>query len=88
MLGYQNNHRQEWGRFHTHYSGQKAHEINPDLELGFQLDTYGAQLKFMKDWDSLHTSSFKIQAQFQNNKLTGYNFLLLAYNRAEYGVYA
>lgn len=88
ILGYQNNHRQEWSRFHTHYAGQEAPEINPDLELDFNLTTYDAQLKFSKDWNSLHTSSFGLQTQFQDNEISGYNFLLPAYERADHGIYA
>jgi iron complex outermembrane recepter protein len=39
ILGFQNNHRQEWSRFHTHYAGQTPPATDPDLELDFNLNT-------------------------------------------------
>lgn len=88
ILGFQNNHRQEWSRFHTHYPGQSPPEVNPNLELDFDLNTYDAQLKFSKDWDALHSSSFGAQAQFQDNNISGFNFLLPEYVRSDQAVYA
>ena len=44
-LGFQNNHREEWSAFHTHYGSQPAPEKDPDKELAFDLNTYSASVK-------------------------------------------
>lgn len=44
-LGFQNNHREEWSAFHTHYGSQPVPEKNPDKELAFDLNTYSASVK-------------------------------------------
>lgn len=87
ILGFQNNHRQEWSRFHTHYSGQTAPERNPDLELDFDLNTYDAQVKFSKDFGERHSSTLGAQTQVQHNKVGGFNFLLPEYSRFNQGFY-
>ncbi|MDC7147176.1 TonB-dependent receptor plug domain-containing protein, partial [Bacteroides ovatus] len=44
-LGFQNNHREEWSAFHTHYGSQPAPEKDPDKELAFNLNTFSASVK-------------------------------------------
>ncbi|WP_037318194.1 TonB-dependent receptor domain-containing protein [Salegentibacter sp. Hel_I_6] len=88
ILGFQNNHRQEWSRFHTHYTGQVAPEVNPDLELNFDLNTYDAQAKFSKDFNDNHTTAIGAQTQIQENTISGFNFLLPEYSRINQGIYA
>ena len=84
---YQNNVRQEWSVFHTHYPDQPIPETNPNLELEFDLSTYDTQLSF--DWK--HSPKFKtiigVQSQYQNNTIDGYNFLLPKYKRTIYSAY-
>lgn len=87
VLGFQNNHRQEWSRFHTHYPGQAPPEVDPDLELDFNLNTYDFQAKYSRDFGRNHTSSLGVQTQFQENTITGYNFLLPEYSRINQGFY-
>ena len=36
-FGFQNNHREEWSVFHTHYGSQPVPEKDPDKELAFNL---------------------------------------------------
>ncbi|GHA37877.1 TonB-dependent receptor [Salinimicrobium marinum] len=88
ILGFQNNHRQEWSRFHTHYTGQTAPETNPDLELDFNLNTYDFQGKYSREFNGSHTSSIGVQTQVQDNTISGYNFLLPEYYRINQGLYA
>ncbi len=88
ILGFQNNNRQEWSRFHTHYSGQQAPAVNPDLELQFNLNTLDAQVKFSKDFSEKHKSSLGIQNQIQDNRIAGFNFLLPEYKRNNHALYA
>ena len=84
---YQNNVRQEWSVFHTHYPDQPMPEVNPNLELEFDLSTYDAQVSF--DWK--HSPKFKtiigLQSQYQNNTIDGYNYLLPKYQRNIYSAY-
>ncbi|PKD21665.1 hypothetical protein APR41_01380 [Salegentibacter salinarum] len=87
VLGFQNNHRQEWSRFHTHYTGQVAPSVNPDLELNFNLNTYDLQAKFSKDLGENHTTSLGLQTQLQDNNISGFNFLLPEYVRINQGIY-
>lgn len=87
ILGYQNNHRQEWSSFHTHYTGQSAPETNPDLELDFNLNTYDIQAKYTRTFSEKHEGSIGIQNQIQDNTIAGFNFLLPAYNRVNTGIY-
>lgn len=86
-LGFQNNHRQEWSLFHTHYSGQQPPETNPDLELDFDLNTYDAQIKVSKTFSNGGKSTIGIQSQIQDNSISGYNFLLPEYFRTNTGIY-
>ncbi|MGY5846037.1 TonB-dependent receptor [Salegentibacter sp. HM20] len=86
-LGFQNNHRQEWSRFHTHYSGQQPADVNPDLELDFNLNTWDAQLKFSKTFSEEHESEIGLQTQHQNNNIAGFNFLLPEYDRTNYAAF-
>ncbi len=87
LLGFQNNHRQEWSLFHTHYSGQEPPEKDPDLELDFNLNTFDVQAKVSKEFSNRHTSTLGIQSQIQDNSIGGYNFLLPEYFRTNTGLY-
>lgn len=86
-LGYQNNHRQEWSRFHTHYVGQQAPEINPDLELQFALQTLSTNLKY-KISDGKQNLVMGVNGQFQENQIGGYMFLLPEYQKDGIGIFA
>lgn len=86
-LGYQNNHRQEWSYFHTHYSGQEPPSVDPDLELDFNLDTYDAQGTISRKFGDRHTSKLGVQYQAQDNNIGGYNFLLPEYTRTSTGLF-
>ncbi len=86
-LGYQNNHRQEWSYFHTHYSGQEPPAVDPDLELDFDLRTYDAQGAISRKFGDRHTSKLGVQHQAQKNDIAGYNFLLPEYSRLSTGLY-
>ena len=85
-MGYQNNHREEWSAFHTHYGSQPLPQTNPDKELGFNLNTFSFSAigrligssfwEYRMGWDS----------QFQRNTISGYSFLLPEYERFTTGV--
>ncbi|HLW40997.1 MAG TPA: TonB-dependent receptor [Flavobacterium sp.] len=86
-VGFQRNHRQELSFFHTHYSNQQPPEINPDVELDFKLITLNSELTYKKDWILDHTSTFGVQQQYQTNAITGYSYLMPAYNRWNVGFF-
>ena len=86
-FGFQRNHRQENSLFHSHYANQTAPEVNPDLELDFKLHTLNAELSYKKDWVLDHTTVFGIQNQYQTNQISGYGYLMPAYDRWNTGMF-
>lgn len=85
-FGYQNNHREEWSAFHTHYGSQPPPEKDPDKELAFILNTFSSSVKLRlfgsSSWE--HTAGW--DAQYQQNRISGYSFLLPEYNRFTTGL--
>ncbi|MDR2383687.1 MAG: TonB-dependent receptor [Prevotellaceae bacterium] len=83
--GFQNNHREEWSLFHTHYGNQPVPETDPDKELDFSLNTFNSSLKadliYSERWK--HTVGFDVQ--YQRNSAGGYSFLLPEYERLATG---
>lgn len=84
---YQNNLREEWSAFHSHYPSQPRPTTNADLELQFKLATYDAQLSY--EWR--HNRNFKsiigLQTQIQHNLIDGYSYLLPKFKRSIYSAY-
>lgn len=87
-VSWQNNRRQEFSEFHTHFGNQQAPAENPDLELDFNLNTFDTQLKWQHFFSKNHKASFGIQAQLQENTISGYGFLLPEYKRNTAGIFA
>lgn len=86
-LGYQDNHRQEWSYFHTHYANQLPPEKDPDLELDFNLRTYTFNTKLVTNNVNNWSHTIGIQSEIQNNRIKGYNFLLPRFNQLSAGTY-
>ncbi|MGQ1785012.1 TonB-dependent receptor [Saccharicrinis sp. GN24d3] len=84
-LGLQDNLRQEWSTFHTHYSNQTAPETNKDLELEFRLKTYSANVKYQLNASALGKLRLGLQYQLKDNDVTGYNYLLPQYDAYSLG---
>jgi iron complex outermembrane receptor protein len=86
-VGYQNNHREEWSLFHTHYGTQPAPERDPDKELVFRLQTYSLSAKLQwtpsPAWE--HISGWDVQRQ--QHRIAGYSFLLPEYRRFTAGAF-
>lgn len=81
-FGFQNNHRQEWSLFHTHYgNSQQPPAIDPDLELNFNLSTFDAQVKYQHQFSRKNKLNIGVQSQSQKNLIKGYNFLLPEFTR-------
>ncbi|MDR1896055.1 MAG: TonB-dependent receptor [Prevotellaceae bacterium] len=85
-LGYQNNSREEWSLFHTHYGNVPAPVKEPDKELAFLLDTYSSSVKIKRTVSPAleYTSGWDLQ--YQQNRIAGYSFLLPEYNRFTTGL--
>jgi iron complex outermembrane receptor protein len=83
--GFQNNHREEWSLFHTHYGNQPVPATNPNRELVFSLNTFNVSLKadlaYAVRWK--HTVGWDVQ--YQRNSIDGYSFLLPEYKRFSTG---
>jgi iron complex outermembrane receptor protein len=79
--GFQNNHREEWSLFHTHYGSQPVPESDPDKELAFSLNTFNSSLKADLICSARWKHTFGLDAQYQHNSTGGYSFLLPEYRR-------
>ncbi|WBL24747.1 TonB-dependent receptor [Zunongwangia sp. HGR-M22] len=86
-LSYQKNHRQEWSLFHTHYAGQEPPEVNPNLELDFDLETYGAKATYHHNFSKEHETQIGADFQWKNNTIEGFNFLLPEYQSVNYAMF-
>jgi iron complex outermembrane receptor protein len=86
-LGYQQNHRQEWSEFHTHYSNQQPPETDPDLELDFDLRTWSGNARWNFRLTPQHAFTLGGQFQRQKNHSEGYSFLLPEFERTSTGTY-
>lgn len=80
-IGYQNNHREEWSLFHTHYSSQPKPGKDPDKELEFRLDTYSSTVRLNTIGSDNWEHSLSWDVQYQQNSIGGYSFLLPQYDR-------
>jgi iron complex outermembrane receptor protein len=84
--GFQNNHRGEWSRFHTHYGTQPPPATDADKELEFSLNTFSSSVKMKtarsEHWE--HTAGWDLQ--YQQNRIAGYSFLLPEYRRLTSGL--
>ncbi len=85
-MGYQNNHREEWSAFHTHYGSQPLPQTNPDKELGFNLNTFSFSAIGRLIGSSFWEHRMGWDSQFQRNTISGYSFLLPEYERFTTGV--
>lgn len=85
-IGYQNNHREEWSAFHTHYGTQPLPETDPDKELAFNLNTFSFSAKGRWIGSSSWEHRMGWDSQFQRNTISGYSFLLPEYDRFATGI--
>lgn len=84
--GYQSNHRQEWSLFHSHFPGQQAPEINPDLELEWVLDTWLGDIVYRRQVSD-HRLDFGLSTAYQANRIDGYMFLIPSYQKTGVGAF-
>jgi iron complex outermembrane recepter protein len=85
-LAFQQNNRQEWSRFHTHYPGQEAPLNNPDLELDWLLQTISADLRAQQH-RAMSTTEVGLSVYRQQHEIGGYMFLLPEYSRSMAGAF-
>ena len=85
-FGFQNNHREEWSVFHTHYGLQPVPEKDPDKELAFNLNTLSASVKVRFIGSSSWEHALGWDGQHQRNDISGYSFLLPEYYRSTTGL--
>ena len=84
-FGFQNNHREEWSVFHTHYGSQPVPEKDPDKELAFNLNTLSASVKVRFIGSSSWEHALGWDGQHQRNDISGYS-LLPEYYRSTTGL--
>lgn len=85
-LGFQNNHREEWSLFHTHYGTQSPPEQDPDKELAFELNTFSTSVRLRLFGFSFWEHAVGWDVQHQRNAISGYAFLLPEYHRFSTGL--
>lgn len=85
-LGFQNNHREEWSAFHTHYGTQPLPLNDPDKELAFNLNTFSASMKARFIGSAFWEHTLGWEGQHQRNEISGYGFLLPKYIRSTTGL--
>jgi iron complex outermembrane receptor protein len=85
--GYQDNRRQEWSMFHTHYPNQQPPKESENLELDFNLRTYTGNVKWEVATSEAMQFSMGIQTQWKNNEVNGFNFLLPQYQQSVIGIF-
>lgn len=85
-LGFQNNHREEWSLFHTHYGTQSPPEQDPDKELAFELNTFSTSVRLRLFGFSFWEHTVGWDVQHQRNAISGYAFLLPEYHRFSTGL--
>lgn len=85
-FGFQNNHREEWSVFHTHYGSQPVPEKDPEKELAFILNTLSASVKVRFIGSSSWEHALGWDGQHQRNDISGYSFLLPEYYRSTTGL--
>ena len=85
-FGFQNNHREEWSVFHTHYGSQPVQEKAPEKELAFNLNTLSASVKVRFIGSSSWEHALGWDGQHQRNDISGYSFLLPEYYRSTTGL--
>ena len=85
-LGFQNNHREEWGAFHTHYGNQPLPVNDPNKELAFDLNTFSASTKARFIGSAFWEHTLGWEGQHQRNEIDGYAFLLPKYVRSTTGL--
>ncbi len=85
-LSYQNNHREEWSLFHTHYSAQDPPAVDPDMEMLLALQNYSSDARVHLDHTDRLCSEVAWSVAYQDNQIGGYSFLIPAYRRFTTGV--
>lgn len=87
-IGFQQNNRDEWSKFHTHYGNQAPPQVSPDLELSFSLQTLSVNSRLSFGKDSLWTKTAGLSAEVQRNRVGGYSFLMPDFERYTAGAFA
>lgn len=86
--GYQDNHRQEYSPFHSHYGSQSPAEgIDPNLELDFRLKTYSSNASLFIDENKQWRKTIGAAFEYQHNRVGGYNFFLPEFDQITGGLY-
>lgn len=84
-LSYQRNFRQELSEPHNHGFGPV---ITDNTELQFVLQTYAAVMRFHHHISYKFTNIYGISGQYQENKISGFSFLIPNYFSSGLGAFA
>ncbi len=85
-FAFQQNHRQEWSKFHSHFPDQKEPQVKPDLELEWLLNTLSSDIRARSKLGKSETEAgISLYSQF--NEIGGYMFLLPEFKRIMAGAF-
>lgn len=84
-FGYQRNDRREEGEPHAHGYGDAPEGT---LALGLVLETYTANIKYHQQVTGRYKMIYGMQAQYQENDFSGFEFLLPAFTSLSLGAYS
>lgn len=84
IAGYQHNHREERSKPHAH--GLLYVDPSNTLGVGLDLRTYSGTVKDVFDWAHVHWT-IGADVQFQDNRRSGWEYLLPDYRRMSYAQY-
>lgn len=84
--GYQNNHRREYEHFHEHYEGQPVPTTDDDLAVDFKLQTYTSNIRLNWDENKKWKKAVSANVEFQQNRISGYEYFLPKYNQFSGGL--
>ncbi|GAA5042619.1 TonB-dependent receptor [Marivirga lumbricoides] len=83
-LGYQNNYRREESSPHAHGKGPRP---EGQLALGLTLQTISANIKYHHQINKKLSSIYGFQGQYQQNKRSGFEFLLSDFKSGNAGLF-
>jgi iron complex outermembrane recepter protein len=90
-LGYQHNFRQELNQYVNHGYMPAVFpdtmRLNQNLEREFRLDVFSINLRNTLKIGDLHSLSAGINAEYQQNEIDGYAFIIPAFEHLSSGVY-
>lgn len=85
-IGWQQNLREEHSYPHAH--GRQQLDSTQTLAHGMQLQTLSGQLRYHYKINAKHRLISGLSGQYQNNRISGFEFLIPAYSNHQWGIFS